>query len=952
VTCERPGCAKPLNTGARYCSKSCAALDRKRQLEIPQQIKQVVGQAAGDQANIVLEALQLEDLEIDPNKISTQARTFGGWVLSIDGKDHRPHDSLDFDKIELMENSGVVRFAKRMVMARILAAFSHERKARFESPDDELAEVVTANARDFLPKMIYFGLDNALPTGAGFIELVWGNKTKYELGLSKGRGGRAFTVIVDVKPVATDTIDHIRRDNRQRFNGFVQAPGRRTLSPTSKNEVTVEMINAFILTYEEKDRNKWGVPLYQAIYPLWFWYQVILRSMVRYMERMGSPVTVVKAPPNRKVRKPGSTDYIDAFDLGLQIAINASKSNALVVPSSHDAISGEPEWEVSYLTAEERAQPFMDVLEAMFLMILRTALLLDRSMTGGEAGARSLGDLHEVENSIHDQMTISHITWQINDHISPRLAQLNKGKNAPPLWLKVKGIDQRDLDTMKSLLGISGNIPQAQEAMGRIDWIELAEDSGIPTISEEEFERRRAAQDEKALEKQRQQMELQKEMGEVPPGGGGRPPEQQNGKRPNGQLNQEEAIDYFIRALEANDLVVPVVVSDNEVIQLFNPHHDKAGRFTSAKGGGGRSAAPKGLAFSLDSSPDNQVGFFSKNKTLKLSDLEQKKLNGTISDLTRFSKNNFDGLPDISTRPVLNTKDWAEEVQTSQGIGFFILGLRKENELIVSPGVSSSLAGAGQSSKALGVSDKDYNKIAQNTVIHESIHARRREHEIPFEKDGRSVNLKNYVLSMEEGSTELLSQAAAIRKGSYSVNDAVRLGTYRDEVYRMTKEAQARYPDDPTAALKWVSSAHKTGFTPEGVHKSSGGNWAYEQKRFRYPKNVKPGGNGIDVHTSWMGSVEIYNTRDYENTLKWIFGGDTGDFKLEDTMTLQNQSPASVFQLFDEGKYEDAFQKMMKEEGRLDLIRISDYINYYAGDNRDKFVAALEKFIKEQEENA
>lgn len=618
--CLRPSCNKPLNTGTTYCSTNCSNKDRGRMKalnSIPTQVKKVIGDVAGDQALVVLDAMaevvelarKEEAIKFDPNKAMKPVRTLGDWYLNWNGDEEwRPEDTLDFEKIKAMDTSGVVQFAFRMRQAQLMQVFKPGNWGT-ASPDQELANEYEANLKQVLEPMMYGLLDNGLRTGAGICEIPWENKTKWQLGLSKNKQQKTVTVMGQARHVDTETVVAFRRDGKGRFNGFKQDPkiSRVAVYPVkgsakSFEEIKVERENSLVITFQERNRNKWGISLYKAMYPLWFWYQIILRSMVRYMERMGTPVTVVDAPADKTVIKPGTTDEVDAMVLGLQIAANAAKSNALVVPSNVDPKTGNPMWGIRYLTAQERAQPFVDVLEKLSIMILRAAFFADRSLTGGEIGAFNLGEIHQAANSLYDQMVIMTIVHQFNEHISPRFAQFNRGINAPPLYLAVIGIDIKQRDLLFKLLGVGGNIPSAQEAMARIDWVEMASAVGAPTISEEEREKQRKKMEEEALGRQKKQIEMQKEAGmsagsepfKDKAGGMPKKEAEEQAKKNGKAKDSAELIDQLIGALLENNLIMPIMVSEEEQIDLFNPFRDALGRFASGSGRGGGKGKGRG----------------------------------------------------------------------------------------------------------------------------------------------------------------------------------------------------------------------------------------------------------------------------------------------------------------------------------------------------------------------
>lgn len=624
-TCLKPGCNKKLKTGRMYCSTTCANQDRPRVKtlsSVPSEIKDVITAAAGDAApevmNAMAEVIRLarEDdvIRFDPNAAIRPVKTYGDVTLSWDeNQEYRPDDALDYDKIEAMDKSGIVQFALRMRQAQLMLVFK-DGNWKVESLDDELSDAFEANLREVLEPMMFGMLDNMLRTGAGICEIPWVNKNKQQLGIAKNRSATLFTVMDHARHVDTSSVWAFRRDKKGRFDGFIQRPriGRALVKPEkaarnfiggSADDIVVQRENALVLAFLERNRNKWGISLYETIYPLWFWYQVVLRSMVRYMERMGVPVAVVDAPADRSVIDPGTGDEIDAMQLGLRIAANAGRSNALAIPSNTDR-DGNRMWNIRYLSADERAQPFTDVLEKMAVMILRAAFFADRSLTGGEVGAFNLGEIHQAANAILDQMIIMHIVHQFNQHIPPRFAQFNRGvANTPNLRMTVIGVDMRQTDLLFKLLGIGGNIPASQEAMARIDWVGLAENVGVPTISEEERDRQKKKLEEEALDRQQKQIDMQQK---AKMSAGEEPFQSNSVKSPakeakekatpnqNGSDKQADLVQQFVDLLLENDLMLPIMVSDEEKIKLFNPFHGRSGRFASGPGGRGGTGSSGG----------------------------------------------------------------------------------------------------------------------------------------------------------------------------------------------------------------------------------------------------------------------------------------------------------------------------------------------------------------------
>jgi len=518
--CQREGCENPLRTGGKFCSTKCSAnrdkpkgqIEVVSQGDVPSDVIDLVKSVAGDGTPEMLRMMEIVAAEQKGDIIKAPdlntVRTVGEWVLSWDGKkEYRPDDALAYETIDKMAENGVVKFATYVKKAGALAPFRSQRTWRIWSTDDPLQQATTAAMDRIVFRMMANAIDSMFIYGNSVQETVYANMTSYELGLSKSRSAReVWTMPKLPKQVHPETVDHIRRTAKMKFNGFVQKPTE-VGYPT---EIPVPVQNSLVLVNEERFRNLWGTSSYEAVYPLWFWYEVVIRSMVRYMERMGTPVTVVSAPSKKMVRKPGTTDLVDAMVWGLAVAGNAGVSSALSLPSDIDPESGKPLWDIKYLTAQERSQPFIDVLEQLTQMILRSMIIADRAVSkdSGTTGSYGMAEVHARANAIQNQMIVAGIVDSLNDYFFPWIARWKRGASPPPLRFMTQGLDVQDIDMITKLFGVAGNSPLAQDALGRIDYERMSIDAGIAFLDEGAFERKKKKLEEESLAKQEAQMKL------------------------------------------------------------------------------------------------------------------------------------------------------------------------------------------------------------------------------------------------------------------------------------------------------------------------------------------------------------------------------------------------------------------------------------------------------------
>ncbi|NJO30887.1 MAG: hypothetical protein HC874_27545 [Richelia sp. SL_2_1] len=513
--------------------------------------------------------------------------------------DYRPSDALPLDVINQMLKSSPVRFALEMKRAQVVSVFRNSRSWNIVSPDTELAEVVKANLQTILPKMSLDFSFSSMAYGASFQGISLGIQSRYELGISeddiedtdakptidsksneledKTGSDKKFIVAKIPNSVNPATIVRINRKKDGSFDGFVQQA--KTLNA---QEVVVPREASLVIPYEERFRNLWGESLLKPMYPIWFWYEVVLRAMVKYMERTGTPVALVRAPSRATIIKPGTKTKVDGITWGMEIASNVARSNAAVIPSDTDD-SGKPLWDLSYLNSTERSQPFLDILELLTQMILRAGLSADRalSQSSGGTGSYAIGKVHQEATSLHNEMVLIQWVHYLNTYFLPLYSLYNRGQNGPPIWMETQGLDPMDRDNLVALLGIAQGMPAFREVGYKIDWEAIFATNNIPMKSQAEADAIKKKQEEDNLAKQEAMLSTQAKFNTPSP------TKQADGTLKANMPNKPAEDKKSDANVEAEDQSESFLDNqEEEVIQLFNPFHSKAdGRFTSGKGG-------------------------------------------------------------------------------------------------------------------------------------------------------------------------------------------------------------------------------------------------------------------------------------------------------------------------------------------------------------------------------
>lgn len=241
---------------------------------------------------------------------------------------------------------------------------------------------------------------------------------------------------------------------------------------------------------------------------------------------------------------------------------------------------------------------------------------------------------------------------------------------------------------------------------------------------------------------------------------------------------------------------------------LFNPYHDRLGRFAVRVGG----AAVKGSVDELNRKLVEDKGFVAASVAVGIG-----LFGGEVRYGPRARKNvkeSFDRaesrVPDEYKHPRAKvvghksttgyvlagapiTTNPANAIQLAMSLGYVITGQRRAN---ISP---ACMRWASIDAKTKD--QKDRKRMAETAVAHELIHTRKRSRGPWRQMLGGGVH-------MEEGMTELLLEA----KTGYPSGAAYR--TYSDSMARIAMKVN---PRNRAGAINWIDSMHKMRASPQEV---------------------------------------------------------------------------------------------------------------------------------------
>jgi hypothetical protein len=487
-------------------------------------VKSIIMKELGsDESKPVLDALEnfeLKEAITLPPPFMDGGKTRGDWRISYPYmlQDIRPSDALSYTIIDEMMKSGVVRFAVDMKRGQQTSIFRNKRSTKVHCADENLARVTEAALERILPQMAFEFTHSALVNGCAVMELLWESKTEYELGLTDTPSDKYWTVPKVPNLVPHRTVSHFNRKKDGSYDGFEQIPndgyiGNRMQYLNNEGNIAVNASDSLVIPYNGYSRNLWGDSMLKPIYPLWFWYEIILRATVQFSQLMGDPPRIGKAPSRKKVRLSKSSNLVDAIDYLLSLSANLPKTNSIVIPSDRDE-SGNEEWSIGYMQLPDRSQPFVQIIELFNKLILRASLSGDSTLISpqGESGGRAIGEVHAEATALHNEMIINNWLHYINRYFMPLIARHNLGDPAPGLYLEVQGLDPREREFLNNIMNIAGNSATFQEFFYRVDWENLGRMSGLPMLSEDQADELKQKLHEESMSNQEDMLSMQKKF--------------------------------------------------------------------------------------------------------------------------------------------------------------------------------------------------------------------------------------------------------------------------------------------------------------------------------------------------------------------------------------------------------------------------------------------------------
>lgn len=186
-------------------------------------------------------------------------------------------------------------------------------------------------------------------------------------------------------------------------------------------------------------------------YEPWWAKTATTQFMMRYLERLGDPPLMGRAPRGTTTDETGQKQ--DNLDIMLGSLKYVRSHGIIVLPYQVDPATGQHMWTIDILEDSPRAGMFLEVLEHYAILIMRAYLqpekrLIEGKAVGSYANLKIQSGVAEMIAATLQQM----IFEQLTQMILPPITILNFGPTAPMAKIVPGAMSQTNIDILETVL--------------------------------------------------------------------------------------------------------------------------------------------------------------------------------------------------------------------------------------------------------------------------------------------------------------------------------------------------------------------------------------------------------------------------------------------------------------------------------------------------------------------
>lgn len=283
----------------------------------------------------------------------------------------------------------------------------------FESEDEEARCITEAVFKPFWGKLIKEALE-ILDYGWKPFEVLW----KYDKIYYKKKDiVKPYEGLVLKCPKGLDpeTVYLLTDEKLGNLSGFKQYG--------IDKDILCDDNKALIFTHLLESGQFYGISALEPAYPYWFDANLNRQFHMRWLERKG--VGILKG-----IYPAGKTDVegseVDNQDIMLDLLSSVIEGRVLSLPSKRDE-SGNLVWDITFLSDEDKTDPFINRAKYLDESILRALIIPEKALTQGEIGARASVEAYQDLFLERKETLLSDIISVIDNFLVKPFVEYNFG---------------------------------------------------------------------------------------------------------------------------------------------------------------------------------------------------------------------------------------------------------------------------------------------------------------------------------------------------------------------------------------------------------------------------------------------------------------------------------------------------------------------------------------------
>jgi len=356
-------------------------------------------------------------------------------------------DKIPIATYEKMRLDPTIALATSFIELQILA-----QNFRIECANPRIAAVVHAIIRPIYRKTVKSML-RAVQFGFAVGEKIY-KKVKLKVIIEDDSGNsriihNKYTVVVDKVKFAHPGSIKIERDKKTEEIKYV-IQKQDYFSNIINIEPKVKIGKCIWFSHDEEYGNFFGSARYKAAYQPWYFGQIVLQFMLRYLERQGAPAAKGRAPLGNSTTSDG--EKVGNIDVILEAANALVSNSAVAIPSQYDK-NGNQLWDVELVEDEQRGEMFLEVIRALNLLKTRALFVPDKVGVAEGSSTNATAESHLDVHLLAEEALIQMIEDCLNTQLIPDIMQFNFPPSKQiPCYIKIERLNYSKRTLLRDVL--------------------------------------------------------------------------------------------------------------------------------------------------------------------------------------------------------------------------------------------------------------------------------------------------------------------------------------------------------------------------------------------------------------------------------------------------------------------------------------------------------------------